>query len=144
MPYPVEMERRIPIATANSASPLHIVQVGADFVEQVLFQRTFRAAEPNVNLRQFAASLPALAYVTAYTDTIDLFMIDLGLAGNVSGLELTCRIRDLGCTGHIILSSTYGSPERALLNRLRAEFLPKPQHILDVASTLSKYRGTAP
>ncbi len=120
---------------------LHIVHVEDDKPLRSVLSVALRAAEPQIDLHQFTAADEAVTYIETYRETIDLFVIDIRLPGKLNGLELAQKIRDLNCPGHLILTSAFNSPSHALLKALRAEYFPKPWHLLEITQNLLNYHA---
>jgi len=101
---------------------------------------SFQTADPEIQIKQYASGDEAMPYIEQYGQTIDLFIFDIRLPGALNGLQLAQRIRELGCPGHLVLTSAYSSPSAEWLASLSAEYLPKPWHILDLTRNLLSYR----
>jgi CheY-like chemotaxis protein len=92
--------------------------------------------QPGCNIQQFVNSDDALAYIEAQGDNIDLFLLDVRVPGALSGLEVAERIKALGCTGLVVMTSAYMSPGRERLRELNARWYQKPWQIQDAQEML--------
>jgi two-component SAPR family response regulator len=119
---------------------IHIVHVEDDKPLKEILKVAFEAVDPHVQLQQFISADEALAYMDANRQTIDLFILDIRIPGSMNGLQLAQKIRQLGCPGHIVLTSAYLRPSRDMLATLRAEYYAKPWHIYDITPKLLQYR----
>jgi pSer/pThr/pTyr-binding forkhead associated (FHA) protein len=137
---PSRMVAGINVPNSESKSPLHVVNIEDDRDLQRLMAMAFKESEPNLNLAQFISGDQALPYIMEHKDTIDLFVIDIMLPGKYNGIEIAHLIRQIGAPGHISLTSAFAEPTSDLLSELRAEFFPKPLHILDIIPRLASYR----
>ncbi|GAB1422606.1 hypothetical protein MASR2M15_28430 [Anaerolineales bacterium] len=94
------------------------------------------AADPTVHVQQFIDSDSALQYITENIDSIRLFVLDIRVPGELNGLEVATKIRELGSLRPIVMTSAYRKPSSDFLNGLQAIWLPKPWHILDAPDRL--------
>jgi DNA-binding response OmpR family regulator len=139
LPHKVFSGMTLPINTGTNR-PMHVIQVEDDKHLREILEVTFREADPSLNLHQFVSADDAVQYIEQCGHTVDLFLLDIRLPGELNGLTLAAKIRELKCPGHIILSSAYTSPGLDVLKSLNAEYLPKPLHILEIAPRLLSYR----
>jgi CheY-like chemotaxis protein len=137
---PANVVSGLTLPTADSKHPLHVVNVEDDRDLQRLMSMAFKESEPTINLQQFVSGDQALPYITQHAQNIDLFVLDIMLPGKYNGIEIAQQIRKLGAPGYITLTSAFAEPNMELLSDLRAEFYPKPLHILDIIPRLSNYR----
>ena len=119
---------------------IHIVHVEDDLSLNDILKVTITAAEPTANLHQFISGDDALLYIKDHCNVIDLFILDIRLPGKTNGLEVAQEIRNLGCPGFIMMTSAFSSPGQEWLASNKAEFVPKPWHILELTQVLLKYR----
>lgn len=137
---PSKMVAGINVPVGNSKQPLHVVNIEDDRDLQRLMAMAFKESEPNLNLAQFVSGDQALPYIQENKDNIDLYVLDIMLPGKYNGIEIAQHIRDMGAPGYIALTSAFAEPNDDLLTALRAEFFPKPLHILDIIPRLASYR----
>ncbi|MEP7284389.1 MAG: response regulator [Chloroflexota bacterium] len=128
----------------TSSLPLHVVHVEDDKPLRGILRATFRASEPAIDLHQFVSADEAVSYIESNWQTIDLFILDIRLPGEMNGLELAQKIRALNCPGYVVLTSAYSPPSREFLTEIRSEYYPKPWHILELTEKLLKYRLATP
>lgn len=91
---------------------------------------------PGVKLHQFANSDYALTFLQEHITTIDLFILDIRVPGEIDGLELATKVRELGSTRPIIVTSAYIKPQRAKLETIGAQWMAKPWHILELTEKI--------
>jgi len=95
-----------------------------------------RAVEPQCDLHQFTHSDDAVSYVSSHVQEIDLFILDIRVPGSMNGLDVAQKVREIGCSGTVVLTSAYQTPERTLLQGLKAEWYPNPWHIAETCVKL--------
>ncbi len=94
------------------------------------------AADPTLKVTQFEDSDQAIAYIEQHQQDIDLFILDIRVPGEIDGIGVARKIRDLGCSGIIVLTSAYGRPEQAFLDKYQCVWMAKPWHLVDAARKL--------
>lgn len=115
---------------------IHVVHIEDDRMLRDILRTSFQIAAPEVQLKQYTNGDDALPYIEQNVKIIDLFIIDIRLPGSVNGLQLAQKIRELGCPGHLVLTSAYTAPSADWLASLSCEYLPKPWHILELMQKL--------
>jgi DNA-binding response OmpR family regulator len=95
-----------------------------------------KAVEPKCDLHQFTFSDDAVSYASSHIQDIDLFILDIRVPGTMNGLDVAQKVREIGCAGTLVLTSAYQTPERTLLQGLKAEWFPKPWHIVETCVKL--------
>ena len=120
---------------------IHILHVEDERDLRSVFAEVILIIDSEVTLKQFPSADDALGYIGEHGKTVDVFVLDIRLPGVLTGLQLAANIRELGCDGHIIITSAYQMPPVDLLQNLRAEYVSKPwnvpdffMHILDSAA----------
>ena len=139
---PSQVVSGINVPVSESRQPMHVVNIEDDRDLQRLMAMAFKESEPSINLQQFVSGDQALPYIMQNKDNIDLFVIDIMLPGRYNGIEISQQIRQMGAPGYVSLTSAFAEPTADLLSELRAEFFPKPLHILDIIPRLASYRLT--
>jgi two-component SAPR family response regulator len=119
---------------------MQIVHIEDDRPLKEILKAALQTADPNILLRQFSSADEALSYIEQHCAAIDLYIIDIKLQGESSGIDLAKFIRRLNCPGSIVLTSAYSRPSRTALEELNAEYLPKPWHVMELAQKLLNYR----
>ncbi|MCL4875715.1 MAG: response regulator [Anaerolineae bacterium] len=102
------------------------------------------AADPTLKVMQFEDSDNAVQYIQEHKQEIDLFILDIRVPGEMDGIGVARKIRDLGCDGIIVLTSAYGRPEQDFLDSHQCVWMAKPWHLVDAARKLfplAKTRG---
>jgi CheY-like chemotaxis protein/ribosomal protein L40E len=120
--------------------PMHIVQIEDDSPLRDILKAALIAAQPTVKLLQFISGEDALPYLKEHGQNVDLFIIDIRLPGQLNGLELARTVRFLQCPGYVVLTSAYAAPAREFLEALRAEYIPKPWHLLELTQKVFQYQ----
>lgn len=120
--------------------PQHVLHVEDDTYLKDLLKVSFTLADVSVKLQQFISSEEALPYIEQHGPEIDLFLLDIRVPGPMSGLQIAQWVRDHNWPGYIVLTSAYGAPSKVILDELRAEFYPKPWHIVEVTQKLLQFR----
>ena len=68
----------------------------------------------------------AIAYIDANVYHIALFILDIRLPGQATGLDVARYARDLNSTAPIIVTSAFNNPTFAVLQEIQAQWIPKP------------------
>lgn len=95
-----------------------------------------RSAEPNIRVIHFADSDQLVDYFIENAKTIDMFILDIRVPGEYDGIDVARFIRRYPSDAPIILTSAYQVPEPAIIKELRAEWQPKPWHVLETTRAL--------
>ena len=119
---------------------IHVVHVEDDRPLKDILRSVFKATDPKINLHQFTTADEAVVYIQENISTIDLFVLDIRLPGELNGIQLAEKIRELKCSGHIILTSAYSRPKLDVLETLQCEYHPKPWHLMEIAQKLFEYQ----
>jgi two-component SAPR family response regulator len=94
------------------------------------------AVAPDCQLRQFKSSDNALMYASKHGKSVDLFIVDIRVPGDMNGLEFAQKVRELNCPGVIVITSAYSPPEESLLEEIKGKWYPKPWHIFETTQKL--------
>ncbi|MEM9954928.1 MAG: response regulator [Chloroflexota bacterium] len=94
------------------------------------------SASPNLTMQQFIDSDSALDFIENNLDKINLFLLDVRVPGGLDGMGVAQKIRDLGSTRPIMITSAYRKPKKAQLDACEAQWMAKPWHILDAPEIL--------
>jgi signal transduction histidine kinase len=124
--------------------PLNIVQVEDDSHLQTIFKAALDAIALDVALVQFNNTDEAKAYIEANAQNIDLFVLDVRVPGKLNGVQLASVIRKYYRETPIVITSAYTRPKRENIAAIRAEYLPKPWHILELVERLQMHTNTIP
>ncbi len=120
---------------------MHVVHIEDDSLLRDILKRSFKHAEIPIDLHQFVCGDDALPYIQERRQAIDLFILDIRLPGELNGIQIAQRLREIGCPGSIILTSAYySSPDPNWLATLKVEYLPKPWYILEIMRKLEQYQ----
>ncbi len=119
---------------------MRIVHIEDESLLRDILRRGFKHAEVPIELHQFESGDDAMPFVVQNKQTIDLFILDIRLPGTLNGLQIAQRLREIGCPGSIVLTSAfYSSPDPNWLNTMKAEYLPKPWYVFEIAKKLRQY-----
>ena len=88
-------------------------------------------AEPELDFKQFISGDEMVVYIKEHVDSIDLYILDIRVPGELDGLDVAKTIRELGSERPVILTSAYEKPDSKLLSALDCIWMPKPWHIID-------------
>jgi DNA-binding NtrC family response regulator len=115
---------------------MHVVHLEDDGPLRQVLQAALCAVEPGIDLRQFVVSDDAVSYIEDNKDKIDLFILDIRVPGELDGMGVAQKIRDLKVTSPVVITSAFRSPGRDLLKKLNCEWFPKPWHILNTTQKI--------
>lgn len=116
--------------------PMCIVHLEDDGPLREILKIALSTADPKLNIKQFISSDEALQFIQANLDTIALFVLDIRVPGDVDGIGVAEKIRALGSTRPIVVTSAFRKPKQDTLAHLNITWMPKPWHILDAAERL--------
>ena len=119
---------------------IHVVHVEDDRPLKDILRSVFKATDPKIDLHQFTSADEAVPYIQENLSKIDLFVLDIRLPGELTGVQLAEKIRELKCPAHIILTSAYSRPKLDVLEQLHCEYHPKPWHLMEIAQKLFEYQ----
>jgi DNA-binding response OmpR family regulator len=101
-----------------------------------IIKAAINALEPESELVEFSNSDNALAFIEQQGQTVDLFILDIRIPGNLDGMGVARKIRDLGYKGVIVVTSAYTKPNPSLLTELNCRWNPKPWHVMEIHETI--------
>ncbi len=117
---------------------LHIVHLEDDGPLRDILRVSLTHISPDVRMHQFVDSDSTVLHIKENLQAIDLFILDIRVPGKLDGLGVAQKIRDLGATSPIVLTSAYRKPDSEQLQTLKCEWFPKPWHILETSDILVK------
>jgi hypothetical protein len=94
------------------------------------------AADPHMRMTQFIDSDAAMAYIEDHVEAITLFVLDVRVPGELDGLGVAKRVRELGSKRPILVTSAYRKPDQEKMTAYNCQWLAKPWHLLDAPQTL--------
>jgi response regulator of citrate/malate metabolism len=94
------------------------------------------AADPHMRMTQFIDSDAAMAYIEDHVEDITLFVLDVRVPGELDGLGVAKRVRELGSKRPILVTSAYRKPDQEKMTAYNCQWLAKPWHLLDAPQTL--------
>ena len=109
--------------------PIHVLHVEDERDLRTVFAEVIVIIDSEVKLEQFPNADEALVYISAHGKSVDVFVLDIRVPGQISGLDLASKIRELGCPGRIIITTAYQMPPIELLHNLGAEYVSKPWNV---------------
>ncbi|GAB1421541.1 hypothetical protein MASR2M15_17120 [Anaerolineales bacterium] len=104
-----------------------------------IFRLGLMATIPDVTLKQFKNGEEAITFIEENGKTIDLFVLDIRVIGDKTGIDVAKRIRELELNAPIIISSAFDNPSYTLLNELNAIWEPKPWHVQEIMLKIRQY-----
>lgn len=111
---------------------MHVVHLEDDGLLQNLLKIALCSAQPDIKLKQFIDSDEAVTYIAENIDTIDLFILDIRVAGSMNGVDVAHKIRELNSNAPIIVTSAFQKPAAHILTTLNCRWYAKPWHIADI------------
>lgn len=94
------------------------------------------AADPHVEVQQFVSGEAALDYAEQNLASIDLFLLDIRVAGKLTGIEVAERLRELGTQRPIILTSAFRKPNDDVLRALDCRWMAKPWYLVEAPNVI--------
>ncbi|MEL6269767.1 MAG: response regulator [Chloroflexota bacterium] len=91
--------------------------------------------ERDIDLIQFSTSAEVLDYVQTEQD-IALFILDVRVPGQMDGMQLAEKLREIGFTCPIAIASAYMEPDIEWLNKWDCHYFPKPLHALHLQTKI--------
>lgn len=120
---------------------MNIVHVEDEKPLKEILKTTLTTFDPNVKIVQFTTADEALIHITQNFATIDLFIIDIRLPGQLNGVQLAEKIRELKCPGNIVITSAFSRPSQQVLANLNCEYYRKPWHLTELVQKLQQYKS---
>jgi DNA-binding response OmpR family regulator len=120
---------------------MNIVHVEDEKPLKDILRTTLAAFDPNVKIVQFTTGDDALVHITENFSNIDLFIIDIRLPGQLNGVQLAEKIRDLKAAGNIVITSAFSRPSQQVLANLNCEYYRKPWHLVELMQKLQQYKS---
>jgi DNA-binding NarL/FixJ family response regulator len=117
--------------------PLRIVHLEDDPMLRDIVKQIVELHNPQNALQQFMDSDSAMRFIESNPD-VDLFIIDIKLPGSVSGLTVAKRVRELGCTGDVVITSAFRRPAQQLFTALSCEWAAKPWAPTDIMQKMQE------
>lgn len=117
---------------------MRILYVEDNEINQALVERVIRAKQHTVLFREDGEGALALL---AEDSAIDLVLLDIELAGAISGTDVIRTLRSNGDTRPVVAVTAYammGDRERFLEAGCN-QYLPKPLNIVDLLAVLDEY-----
>jgi DNA-binding NtrC family response regulator len=116
---------------AEKAMTLNIVHLEdeKDLAEGLAF--IIQEEAPHVTLIQFANSDDVTAYIDQHWRDVDLYILDVRVPGQLSGLGVAEHIRALGSQSAIVVTSAYDPPKQAVVEALNIHYFRKPWDLPD-------------
>ena len=94
------------------------------------------SADPHLRMTQFIDSDAAMEYIEANVENITLFVLDVRVPGELDGLGVAQRVRELVSKRPILVTSAYRKPDQEKMTAYNCQWLAKPWHLLDAPQTL--------
>ncbi len=119
---------------------MQIVHIENDRLLHDILRMSLELMDSKITLKQFYSGDEAFPYINQHHAEVDLFLLDIRLPGTLNGLEIAQQLRDHDVKGNIVLTSAFTSPGSEVLTRLKAQYYPKPWHILDITPKLLQFK----
>ena len=94
------------------------------------------SADPHLKIEQFNDSDSAIEFISQNIANITLFLLDVRVPGELNGIEVAEKIRELGSERPIVITSAYRKPKKVQLEGIKAQWMAKPWHIIDAPQVL--------
>ena len=122
---------------------LRIVHLEDEMTLRDIVRTTIMVLDPQTEVRQFEGSDETLRYVEQddHRQKIDLFLLDVRVPGELDGIGVAFRLRDLGCQGMIAFTSAYAAPDTKTIASLDYVWLSKPVELNRMRSVLKLARS---
>ncbi|MCC6614541.1 MAG: hypothetical protein IT320_13760 [Anaerolineae bacterium] len=105
-----------------------------------IVKTTILLLEPACSLTQFFDADAAIAHIEAYTNALDLLLLDIRVPGSTDGIGVARRARELDYSGAIAFTTAFQPPKLELLRELDCIWLPKPVPLNKMQNTLRATR----
>lgn len=97
-----------------------------------IFRLFFKNSAPNITLYQFSNSTDAIEFIKEHLDEIKVYILDMRVPGEVDGIGVARKIRELGSKRPIIIMSAFRQPPQEVLNEFDGTWMSKPSHLLNM------------
>jgi CheY-like chemotaxis protein len=111
---------------------LNILHLEDDGPLADIFNTAVSTMAPGITLHHFANSDQAVAFIDQHQHELDLFVLDIRVPGSLDGIEVARKIREVGSSAPIVITSAYAPPRRELLTELDSIWSKKPWHMVDM------------
>ncbi len=125
----------------SSASTLIILHLEDEMSLRDIVRTTIMVLDPQTKIIQFEGSDETLRFIKEQGDTIDLYLLDVRVPGEVDGIEVGRRMREAGCNGMLAFTSAYASPDTKTMANLDYVWLSKPVELNRMRSVLKLARS---
>lgn len=122
---------------------LRILHLEDEMTLRDIVRTTIMVLDPQTDVRQFEGSAEALRYMQQedHCKTIDLFLLDVRIPGDMDGIGVAFRLRAMGCQGLIAFTSAYAAPDTKTISSLDYVWLSKPVELNRMRSVLKLARA---
>ena len=115
---------------------MEILHLEDDGPLREIMQIALSAADPKLKMTQFIDSDAAIEYITANVDKITLYVLDVRVPGQLDGLGVAQKIRELGSKRPILVTSAYRKPDQEKMAAYNCKWMAKPWHLLDAPQAI--------
>jgi hypothetical protein len=122
--------------TNNQGSKMEILHLEDDGPLREIMHIALSAADPKLKMTQFIDSDAAMEYITANVDKITLYVLDVRVPGELDGLGVAQKIRELGSKRPILVTSAYRKPDQEKMAAYNCKWMAKPWHLLDAPQAI--------
>lgn len=115
---------------------MHIVHLEDDAELAEMLRLALVTLEPDLKVKHFQSWDKAAGHIENTWPFIDLFIIDVRLPGSMDGLEVTRKIREMGSTVPVFITSAFEMPDRNILQRLDSTWIAKPWYMMTLTQQI--------
>lgn len=101
-----------------------------------IFRLFFTKSAPDIGLHQFISSDDAVEFIKDHIADIRVFVLDIRVPGQLDGIGVAQKIRELGSDRPIVIMSAFRQPTSDILKSFNGVWIPKPSHILNMVQTI--------
>lgn len=125
----------------SELNTLRILHLEDEMTLREIVRTTIMVLDSQTEVRQFEGSDETLRYAETEGKSIDLFLLDVRVPGEVDGIGTAFRLRAMGCEGLIAFTSAYAAPDTKTIASLDYIWLSKPVELNRMRSVLKLARA---
>jgi response regulator RpfG family c-di-GMP phosphodiesterase len=126
-----------------ASSKLRILHLEDEMSLRDIVRTTIMVLDRNTEIHQFEGSDAAWVFAQEHGKSIDLFLLDVRVPGEVDGVGFAHRLHEMGCAGLLAFTSAYAAPDTQTVAKLDYFWLSKPVELTRMRSTLKLARTRA-
>jgi DNA-binding NtrC family response regulator len=101
-----------------------------------IMETAIKAFIRRADIHQFVNSNQAVEFIEQAHRTVDIYILDIRVQGELNGIEVARSIRQVDPYTPIIITSAYQKPPRQVLSTLQSRWMEKPWYVLDAPKTI--------